>query len=702
MKKLIIVESPSKAKTIQKYLGGDVTVMASAGHICDLPERTLAIDVDHGFEPQYIVNPGKADIVKKLVAAVGKNDIVYLATDPDREGEAISWHLKTRLGIKDEKVRVEFNEISPKAVKEALEHPRAINQNLVDSQQARRVLDRLVGYKLSPILGRRIAGAKSAGRVQSAALKMIVDRENEIRNFVPKEYWNIAVLLVKAGMAKTKANMFKASLNDYGGDKVKVEDGGVAEEIAKLLPTAAYSVDSVKKSVSTSRPAPPFTTSTLQQEANNKLNMTSERTMSLAQKLYEGFNVPGEGHFALITYMRTDSVRVSPDFQKKTLDFIYKNYGNAYVPKTPNVYKTSDNAQDAHEAIRPISLDRTPQSLEGKISNELYRLYKLIYERYLASQMAVALYNTLQVHVVAKTGGKDVGFIIKGKSVKFNGFTAVYTATATQSDEEKDERDDLPAFEKGDKLDYCDTVKEQKFTKPPARYTDATLVKGLEENGIGRPSTYASIVIKLADRTYTERQGKNIVPTELGERVCTFMEQNCPSIMNLSFTARLETKLDEIAEGKMVWNSLVGSYYPILEGYVERAYKAGGSAPKRPVVETDEICEKCGSKMVIREGRYGKFMSCSAYPKCKNVKNIAEKAGVCPKCGGDIEKRMSKSGKTFYGCNNYPKCDFVTWDTPAPHLCPKCKSFMKVSNRNYKKKYVCTNADCKFVEEVEE
>ncbi|MCQ2603087.1 MAG: type I DNA topoisomerase, partial [Clostridia bacterium] len=472
-------------------------------------------------------------------------------TDPEREGEAISWHLKNQLGIPDGKVRIEFNEISQKAVLDAMEHPREIDMKLVDSQQARRVLDRLVGYMLSPIISRKIRKGLSVGRVQSAALKMIVDRENEIRNFKPEEYWTMAALLYKKGDKHTKANVVKAFLNDYAGEKVKVENQALAEEIAALMPTASYFVDTVKKGTATSKPQPPFTTSTLQQEASHKLNMTADRSMRVAQQLYEGVVIEGEGQHALITYIRTDSVRVSPDFAKHALYFISQNYGKEYAPFKQNVYQTSDSAQDAHEAIRPISLERTPQSLEGKIDKDAYRLYKLIYERFLASQMTNAVFNTMNVHVTAKTTAKDIGFTVKGRSVKFKGFTAVYSATVDNGnkDDEKEELDTLPDLSQGDEFDFEDIVKEQKFTKPPARYNDATLVKGMEENGIGRPSTYASIISVLAKREYTEKQGKAIAPTELGEKACRFMEYNFPSIMNLSFTARLEGKLDEIADG---------------------------------------------------------------------------------------------------------------------------------------------------------
>ena len=697
MKQLIIVESPSKAKTIQKYLGGDAVVLASKGHVCDLPQRTLGIDVENGFKPQYVITPDKEETIKRLSQAVAKYEKVYLATDPDREGEAISWHLKNTLGINGDKVRIEFNEISPRAVRAAMEKPREIDMNLVDSQQARRVLDRLVGYKISPILARKIKAGKksglSAGRVQSAALKMIVDRENEIRNFVPEEYWNIFALLLKEDAPKTKENLFKAALNDVDGDKIKVTDGENAERIMGMMRRSHYFVDEVKKSVSTAKPAPPFTTSTLQQEANHKLNMTADRSMRVAQQLYEGVDVGGEGLHALITYIRTDSVRVSPDFAAKTLDHIVANYGKEYAPSSPNVYKTGENAQDAHEAIRPISLERTPKSLEGKVDRDQYRLYKLIYERYLASQMKSAQYNTMRVHITGEGAEQKLGFVVKGRSVKFKGFTVVYTSTAAESEDEKNEMDTLPDLNEGEKLVLNDVSGEQKFTKPPARYNDATLVKAMEENGIGRPSTYASIISVLAKREYTEKESKFIKPTQLGEIVCEYMEKNFPDIMNLNFTARLESALDKVADGDQHWQELIGAFYPRLQKFIDRAYHSGGGG-RLPDEESDVVCDKCGAKMVIKDGRYGKFLACPNYPECKNIKRISEVVGKCPKCGGDVVKKTSRAGKIFYGCDNYPKCDFTCWDLPAPKLCPDCGGAMRVSGRGEKKTYVCMNKAC--------
>ena len=700
--KLIIVESPHKATTIQNYLGKtDYKVEASKGHVRDLPTKTLGIDIEHDFTPQYVITPEKQKTIDNLVKEVKskKYDEVYLATDPDREGEAISWHLKECLGLKKDKIRIEFNEISKSAVLKAMESPREIDDNLVNSQQARRVLDRLVGYKISPILSRRIKAGSSAGRVQSAALKMIVERENEIRNFKPEEYWNMAAMLYKEGDKHTKSNLIKANLQEVNKKKTKVNSGEMADEIASLMQNATYYVDTVKKGVSISKPAPPFTTSTLQQEANHKLGMASDKAMRIAQQLYEGVNISGEGQHALVTYIRTDSVRISPEFAQKTLYYIKNKYGAEFAPARPNVYKTSEKAQDAHEAIRPISLDRTPDSLKDKVDKDAYRLYKLIYERFLASQMKNAEFYTMNVHIMGDTADKSLGFVVKGKSVKFKGFTAVYTATSDK-EEDKDELGTMPDLKEGDKFEFESVFKEQKFTTPPARYNDATLIKALEENGIGRPSTYASIISVIAKREYTEKQGKFLAPTQLGETVCGYMQDFFPTVMDLSFTARLETKLDKVAEGEEDWHNLVKVYYNHLAKYIEYAARTGGPN-LLPPVESDVVCEKCGAKMVIKDGKHGKFLACPNFPKCKNIKNMHEQVGVCPKCGGAVEKRVGKNGKSFYGCANYPSCDFVSRTKPAPHLCPKCNSPMKISKGKYETLYVCTNEDCKHVESEE-
>lgn len=682
--KLIIVESPSKSKTIEKYLGEGFKVMASGGHICDLPEKSLGIDIDNNYKPEYVVNKDKKETIKKLKAATKNSEEVYLATDPDREGEAISWHLSNVLELNSPK-RIEFNEISPKAVNSALSNPREINIQLVNSQQARRVLDRLVGYKISPVLNKKIKSGLSGGRVQSAALKMIVDREREIRAFVPEEYWNIIAMLTK----KTKLSLFKATLNDYNGKKIKVTSGDEAKAIETNLMGAFWKVVNVKRGVSKSRPSPPFTTSTLQQDGSHRLGMTAPDVMRAAQQLYEGINIEGEGQTALVTYIRTDSIRVSPDAQKEALEYIKNIYGAEYAPKKPNVYtKKTANVQDAHEAIRPISLDKTPEMLKSKINRNLYRLYKLIYDRYLASQMTDAVYNTLNVTINAETDKGNYGFKTGGKTIVFRGYTAVYDNSV--EDEEKSNK--LPDFAEGEELDFKELKSEQKFTKAPSRFTDATLVKAMEENGIGRPSTYASVISVLAKREYTQKEQKAIKPTTLGETVVEFMEKNFSDIVDTKFTAGMEDKLDAIEHGEE-WQKIVSDFYPPFEKHVKMAY----SQEKKIKLEeevTDVECDKCGAMMVVRSSRYGKFLACPNYPRCKNIKNIVEKVAKCPKCGGSVIKKRTKAGKIFYGCNNYPKCEFMSWELPAPYYCPQCKSIMKITKKGDNKVYVCLNKNC--------
>lgn len=683
--KLVIVESPSKSKTIQKYLGEGFKVMASGGHICDLPEKSLGIDIEKNYEPEYVVNKDKKETLKRLKAAMKGVDEVYLATDPDREGEAISWHLANVLNLEDPK-RIEFNEISAKAVNAALKNPRKINYELVNSQQARRILDRLVGYKISPVLNKKIKSGLSGGRVQSAALKMIVDREREITAFVPEEYWNIFAFLVKLG----KTTKFKAALNDYNGKKLKVTTGEEAKAIENNTKGAQWFVDKVKRGVSKSRPSAPFTTSTLQQDGSQRLGISAPDIMRVAQQLYEGLEIPGEGQTALVTYIRTDSVRVSPDAQAEAAEFIKNTYGEEYVPKKPNFYKSkSSGVQDAHEAIRPIDLTKTPEELKSKIGRNQYRLYKLVYDRFIASQMTDADYNTLNVQINAKTDSGNYGFRITGKTLIFKGYTVIYDNAEAEEDESANR---LPDFKEGEELTFKELTCEQKFTKPLARFSEATLVKTMEENGIGRPSTYASVISVLAKRDYTQKELKTIKPTSLGETVVEFMEKNFADIVDTKFTAGMEAKLDDIEHGEE-WQKIIADFYPPFEKNVKLAY----SQEKKVKIEeevTDVKCEKCGAMLVIRSSRYGKFMACPNYPKCKNIKNIVEKAGTCPKCGGDVVKKRTKGGKVFYGCGNYPKCDFMSWELPAPHFCPECNSIMKIVQKGDNKNYVCINKTC--------
>ena len=694
--KLVIVESPSKAKTIQKYLGAGYRVMASGGHVCDLPQKTLGIDIENRFKPEYVVEDSrKKDLIKRLKKEVKDADFTYLATDPDREGEAISWHLANALDLNDLENRIEFNEITAKAVKQALEAPRAINLNLVNAQQARRVLDRLVGYKISPILSRKIKSGLSGGRVQSSALKMIVDREREINAFVPQEYWNMTANLLKEG---TRSPIIKSSFQDYNGKKVKLESEEQVKKLQARLEIATWSVDKVKKGVSQSRPAAPFTTSTLQQDGSQKLGLSSPQIMQLAQQLYEGVDIPGEGHTALVTYIRTDSVRISNEMQAITRKHILNKYGSDYVPAKPNIYTTKgQNVQDAHEAIRPISLERTPESLEDKIPKNLYKLYKLIYFRYLASQMTPAVYNTMTVRVQATvTPTENYGFKVAGKALTFKGYTAVYEIEKND-DEENEVGGNLPNLNDGDALKLKNLKSEQKFTKPQPRYSEATLIKAMEENGIGRPSTYATVISVLTKREYVTKEQKLFKPTALGEAVTEFMENCFKNIVDIHFTADMESRLDLIEHGSE-WQKIIEEFYPSFADDLQKASYNGRKKIALPEEISDVICDKCGAKMIIKEGRYGKFLACPNYPECKNIKNFIEPVGKCPICGGDVSKKHGKkSGSVFYGCSNYPKCSFMSWDLPAPILCPECASPMKIVQENDVTKYVCLNRKCNHI-----
>ena len=687
--KLVIVESPSKAKTIGKYLGQGYKVLASGGHISDLPEKRLGIDVENGFAPEYVISPDKERTISALKSAVKSSDHVYLATDPDREGEAISWHLQTVLGLPDDEIRIEFNEISKKAVLKALETPRKINKRLVDAQQARRVLDRIVGYKISPILSRRIKNGLSAGRVQSAALRMVVDREREIRDFKPEEYWTLHALF------KGK-NPFKAIFQDVDGKKFKIPNKAALDKLLGQIDGKPYVVDEVKRSVQKVVPMPPFTTSTLQQDATTKFNMTAPQVMQIAQQLYEGFEIEGEGHVALVTYIRTDSVRVADDAVWAAKRHIVEKYGAEFYPKYPNKFAVKQQAQDAHEAIRPISLERTPEDLKKKLGKNHYLVYKLIYDRFVASQMAPALYDTLRVHINAEGDAHKFGFKVQGRTLKFAGYTAVYAEAKSNGNEDDENNALLPSLNEGDVLSL-DTLKyEQKFTKPPQRYTESSLIKAMEENGIGRPSTYASILSVIAKRAYTEKEGKALKATELGETVCDAIVKYFPDIMDLKFTAKMEKELDEVEEGRK-WQDLIGAFYPGFIDHVHKAFR-DGSAAKKEAVLSDVRCNKCGATMVIKEGKYGKFLACPNFPDCKNILSMEDEVvATCPVCGKDVLKKRSKAGKTFYGCSDYPRCKFASWDIPAPHLCPECHSTMIVKKGKSGTKYVCTS--CKHTED---
>ena len=639
---LIIVESPSKAKTISKYLKGKYKVDASGGHVIDLPEKKLGVKISSNFEPSYEITPSKKEVIKRLTAEAAKAGKVYLATDPDREGEAISWHLQTVLGLDaNGDNRIEFNEISPAAVKNALQHPRRINYNLVDAQQARRVLDRLVGYKLSPLLNNRIQNGLSAGRVQSVALRLIVDREREIQAFVPDEYWNFNAMLQDINK---KYQPFKAVYQfKKTGQSIGKE---LADKVEEAVKNAPFTVTKVQKGI-TKRHAPaPFTTSSLQQDASNKFSMTSPETMLVAQHLYEGMDVGGD-HIALITYIRTDSVRISKEAQDGALEFIKNEYGAEYVPEKPNFYATKKGAQDAHEAIRPINLSVTPASVKDSLDRKHYNIYKLIYDRFLASQMAEAQYNSMQIEAEA------AGYTFKasGKAMLFAGYTAAYQE---HRDEEEESAKLLPPLEEGEKLNLNELVKEQKFTRPPQRYTDASLVKAMEERGIGRPSTYASIISVLTKRHYVEKDGKQMIPTEIAYKITDMLVKYFTEIMDVDFTAHMETDLDKIEEGGVDWHKIIADFYP---GFSEqlKAASCDGDEP------TDIICEKCGSKMIRRTGKYGKYLACSNYPACSNIVSESETEISdmrCPKCGANMIVKSGKFGK-FLACPNYPECSAI-------------------------------------------
>lgn len=656
--KLVIIEGIGKVKTVEKYLGNGYKVFATKGHIRDLPEKTLAVNVSHQFEPKYEIIPSKNDVVKELRELASKADEIYLCTDPDREGEAISWHIAYVLGIDaDKPVRAEFNEISEKAIKKGLANPRPININLVDAQQARRVLDRLVGYKLSPVLCKKIQNNLSAGRVQSVTLRLVVEREREILNFKPEEYWNFFSLL-----KSSNGGDIKATLSTKNGKKIKLKSAEEVEQTKLALKENDYRVKKVSKKVAKTHPLPPFITSSMQQDALNKLGMPLATTTKVAQTLYEGVDIKGEGKVALVTYIRTDSTRVSPDAQKSAREYISKKYGDKFVPEKANVYASKKSAQDAHEAIRPISVQRTPESIEGKVDKNVYRLYKLIYDRFLASQMSDALFNTVNLDIE----NSSYGFKVTGKTPVFPGFTVVYNAVQEDNDEENSDK--LPVVEEGEILAFNDYKCEQKFTKPPSRYTEASLVKVMEDKGIGRPATYTPTITLLFARKYMELDGKVIKPTELGCEVTDMLIKYFPEVMDVQFTADMETKLDEIEDGGKVWQRVISDFY---YGFEEKIALAMGDtfSLKKPDELSNVKCDKCGKIMVFKLGKHGKFLACPSFPNCKNTKtldengNVVEKKSVepkvsdkvCDKCGKPMVVRSGKYGP-FLACSGFPKC----------------------------------------------
>ena len=663
--KLVLIEGPGKRESVQHYLGNGYKVMPTFGHCRDLPTKGLGVDVKNNFEPEYVVVPDHKKYVDAIKKEMTKAEAVYFASDPDREGEAIAWHMCYLLGINPKEAnRITYNEISEEAVNEAIKNPRPIDDKLVNAQQARRVLDRLVGYKISPILCRKIQNKLSAGRVQSVTLRLVVDREREIENFKPEEYWTLQVILNKTDGSK---ETFKATLN-LGKDKT-VKNKEEMDKIINSISGQEFTATNVKKSVTKSSPSAPFTTSTMQQEALNKLGMSLKTTSSTAQVLYEGVEIAGKGKQPLVTYIRTDSTRVAPEAQAKAKAFIKEVYGEKYIVEKPRNFKNKKDAQDAHEAIRPISLKFKPEDLKDKIQKNEYRLYKLIYDRFLASQMADATYNSLSVDIECN-GYK---FKTTGRSLIFEGYTAVYN-NQSQDDESDETSAKLPNIEKGDTFLAKETKPEQKWTKPPARYTEASLVKAMEEKGIGRPSTYTQSVSTLFARTYVEKEGKAIKPTELGKVVVDMLIKFFPNIMDVGFTANMEDQLDDIEYDGKDWHKVLSEFYGDFEESVNLAMHDGTKA-KLPVEVSDVKCDKCGAMMVIRTGKFGKFLACPNFPACKNAKPLEEEKKVvakCPICGKNVLARKSKRGKIFYGCEGYPECSYVSWDIPANEKCPSC------------------------------
>ena len=671
MSKLVIVESPAKAKNIKGYLGRGYEVVASMGHVRDLPAARLSVDIENDFAPKYEVIKGKEDFVQKLKKKASDAEYVYLATDPDREGEAISWHLATLLDLDlNDKNRVTFNEITKRGVTKGMASPRSIDIDLVDAQQARRILDRLIGYKLSPFISHKIRRGLSAGRVQSVALRLIVDREEEIRAFVPQEYWSIDAKFTNPPSKKT----FAAAIYSKNGKKLKITNKEQSDAILADLENAEYTVDSVKKGSRKKSPTPPFITSTLQQEASRRLSFQARRTMKAAQELYEGVDVADMGTVGLITYMRTDSLRISEDARAAGNQYIRETYGEKYLPKTPRYFKSRGNAQDGHEAIRPSMPNVTPEMVKGSLTNDQYKIYKLIWERFIASLMESCLQETIKVEIAAG----DYIFTASGYTVKFDGFTVLYEEL--KDDASDDSSAPLPELKEGDKLKLKSILGNQHFTQPPARYTEASLTKALEENGVGRPSTYVTITSTILSREYIKREGKQFVPTELGEAVTNLLKDKIPNIVDVNYTSKMETDLDKIDEGNEDYINMIRLYYTDFEKPLEQAKKEmQGVKIKLKEEETDEVCEKCGRKMVIKVGRFGKFLACPGYPECKNTKPLVFKTKAkCPECGGEVIEKKTKKGTSFYGCSNYPNCNFMTWDMPSDEVCPKCgKSLFK-------------------------
>ena len=693
MSNLVIVESPTKAKTIKKYLGKNYEVVATMGHVRDLPKSKMGVDIENGFTPQYINIKGKGDLIKSLIKEAKKSDKVYLATDPDREGEAISWHLAYLLNLDlNENNRVTFNEITKTGVKTGMKAPRKIDIDLVNAQQARRVLDRLVGYKLSPFLWKKVRPGLSAGRVQSVAVRLIADREQEIRRFVQEEYWTIDASL----LAENSKKAFPSRLHSKAGQKIEIKNKEAADSILAELKQQNFIVSAVKKGVRQKSPAPPFTTSTLQQEASRKLGFQAYRTMKAAQELYEGVDIAGMGAVGLITYMRTDSLRISAEAQQAATAYIEQRYGKEYCPPSPRVYKTKSSAQDAHEAIRPSLPELIPEKVKDSLTNDQYKLYKLIWERFIASQMANQVLDTVSVNIQAG----DYLFKSSGSTVKFMGFTVLYEEG---KDEEEEKEVSLPELHENDLLRVQKLEGNQHFTQPPVRYTEATLIKALEEKGIGRPSTYAPTISTIMQRNYVEREGKQLHPTILGEVTTELMEEHFPEIVDVEFTAGMEENLDKVEDGQIPWKQTVSDFYDGFDQLLTKAEKEmEGQRVRIPDEETNEVCDKCGRPMVIKHGRYGKFLACSGYPECKNTKKIVkETSALCPLCGGRVLEKKSAKGKIYFGCENNPNCSFMTWDEPTGKTCPTCGSAL-LKKKGRAGKIYCSKEGCGYEKGLKE
>lgn len=689
---LVIVESPAKANTISKFLGKDYKIVASVGHVRDLPKSQMGVDIENDFEPRYITIRGKGDIISKLRKEAKNSKKILLATDPDREGEAISWHLAQLLDVDENaECRITFNEITKNAVRNAIKQPRKINTDLVDAQQARRVLDRIVGYKISPLLWRKVRKGLSAGRVQSVAARLVCDREEEIEKFIPDKYWTVTALLHKKKSTRT----FEAKFYGRMDQKIELKNEEQVREILKQLEGKDYIVHRVKYGEKKKTPPAPFTTSTLQQEASRKLGFPTKKTMMIAQQLYEGLEVKGHGSVGLVTYIRTDSTRISAEAQQTAKEYINSNYGDKYLPNEPRVYKNRSASQDAHEAIRPTNVDLTPASIKGSLTSDQYRLYNLIWSRFIASQMASAVYDTIAADILAG----DLLFKANGSKLKFDGYLAVYTEGRDEDSKEDDARENevsIPDLEQDEILMLKKIEDKQRFTQPPQRYTEATLVKALEEKGIGRPSTYAPIITTILARGYAVKEKKFLVPTELGRIVNELMKSNFREIVDVQFTAQMEQKLDDVEEGTKKWVEVMKEFY---EPFAKTLKEAESRIENIEIPDevTDVICEKCGRNMVIKMGRYGKFLACPGFPECRNAKPILEEAGVnCPLCGGRVLIKKTKTKKSYLGCENYPECNFMSWDMPSGEMCPECGNFMVKKYSGKKLTLVCSNEKCGF------